>query len=255
MLISSKNSTVELVAEIQRRIAAGMNAGDLETVVLKRVESLVRKVAARFESSRGSLEVDDLVQVGMEATLKLVRRGFKPSKGGDDKMFKGLVIFNARSRIHYAVKTQSLLVRPSLEDQEAGARMSPKLLVGIDDEIRRRKDTFDVEDAVARREVAALLRACLGRLPPKMRQLLVQVHGIGREPRALRQIAWERQVPKTKVAMEHRIAMEHLVRLMKGENLFEAITPDEGITVAPVVGARLRTADYRLRKALGQQSA
>ena len=186
---------------------------------------MLQKLAMRFEGSRGTLEVEDLVQVGLIAMLRCVP-SFNPSK---KQTFDWWAFHHANRAIMDHVRLHSSDVRPSHGAQRGRVKNTDAVETtvwsrdarlgvvpkdgGQDAEFtgENRKQGHSMQaggrDLPATPEAMlelaqdkALVRRLLNRLPRPMRDLVAAVHGVNQDQESsLRSIARDWNEPRAKL--------------------------------------------------------
>lgn len=191
--------TSDLVLEVQRRREAGANCAEHEAELVARVLPTLRKVAMRFsESARGSLSVEDLIQVGVIEALKLIPR----YRFG---AFEQVVRFRAMRACVDQIRLHSQDVHESAGAQVPSRRMrlktTPAPMVAVVDAVEAEMGEAgeDPETLLSAHQEAARMRRCVNNLPLPYRDIVAWVHEIGRPKKTLRTLAVERNEPFSRV--------------------------------------------------------
>lgn len=210
-LFSPFSDHTQLVAQILASRAGGDRKGAerLTSVLIQRLEPLLRRAANRFERRRGSLSVDDLMQVGRIEVVKAID-SFDAARS---KTFATLVWWQARRAMNDEIRLRAADVRPSAGAQK---KRTGDLRVIIDN-----ADAYDDEDPepladvqIEAEQARVLLLKLLHRLPRHMADLVRKVHGLGGvEPMSLRDVAKTTGQNRMKLAAELKRA-ERLIGVM-----------------------------------------
>lgn len=181
----------QLVAQVHERRAAGDVRGveRATSLLIQAMDPLLKRAAARLERQRGSLAVDDLLQVGRIEVVKAIDT-FDPTRA---QSFSTLVWWGARDAMLDAVRLHSADVRPSHGAQKGRVKKAGVIATTVestDAATDEREDATPLADQQLMDEQArVLVRKLLHRLPRHMADLIRKVHGIGVVSMSVRDIA------------------------------------------------------------------
>ncbi|NTX32828.1 sigma-70 family RNA polymerase sigma factor [Myxococcus sp. CA033] len=194
-----------------REEGAHFSARRLSGELLLRMEPVLRTLARRFAKSRGSVGVDDLVQVASIEVLKALGT-YLPEKKGS-QCFVSWATWRARRVLREHVRLHAADVRPSGAAQRgrtrSGKAVMPVEVISRDEpdealpgsvmeahDVAQAREFMSVDELLSTCEQVARLYFALAEMEPELREVVVRVHGLGRPKQSVRELAREWGAPR-----------------------------------------------------------
>ena len=204
--VSQQPSIETIVGEIQALRAAGQPSAGLEGELIRRMGGVVRRVASRYLSGAGSLELADLEQIARISVIRSVNT----FRCDGPMLFAAVASYRMRREVLEQVRLHGQAVNVSEHARKSGSTervycqpMSPEPNPDADDECRdwsewaplpeHRPDRDAVdptpEDVLESAQLQALVRRELYQLPAQMRDAVASVYGVGRPEVSVRELS------------------------------------------------------------------
>ncbi|MCP3060961.1 sigma-70 family RNA polymerase sigma factor [Myxococcus sp. K38C18041901] len=203
----------ELALEILRLRDEGahFSARRLSGELLVQMEPALRTLVRRFAKSRGSLSVDDLVQVARLEAVKALDT-YRPEKKGS-QCFVSWATWRARRVLREHVRLHAVDVRPSDAAQRGRTRSgrtdAPTAVISRDEpresqsgaeleahDAARAMEYLTAEELLSVGEQVARMYFALAEMEPLVRELVSRVYGLGRTRQSIRDLAREWGMPR-----------------------------------------------------------